>query len=547
VIHLCRMVGMSVLLGYTSTIPVYGANSQCGEIAQLALSAAIIVSTEEVPTGSLKLPPNPLLQIETSDAPSFCRVKGVARPTTDSNIGFEVWMPLSDWDGRFVQVGNGGLAGSINFMSMLGQLKSRHAVAATDDGHTGIGTDGSWALGHPEKVKDFGYRAVHETSVLAKNIIAKFYGSNTGYAYFTGCSEGGREALMEAQRFPRDFNGILAGSSAHYWTRLMAAFAWNAQAQNDPASYISEPRRRTVENAALEACGFQNGVRSDFIQNPLDCKFDPSVLQCKGQETDACLTAPQVEALKKIYSGPVNSRTQERVSAGYEPGTEAEPGLPGISFASYVFGTAPGVSLAAAFSSSFYGNFVFQKPDWKLASMRFDEDLATVEKKVGTVLNADNPDLTAFRRAGGKLIQYHGWNDGSPPPRSSVIYYEDVAKTMGGLAAVHGFYQLYMVPGMMHCGGGPGPNSFGNFLDPLPAMDAEHNVFLALQRWTEKGAAPKKLFATKYRSDQPSEGVLLTRPLCPYPEVAVWNGKGKASEAETWSCATPIGATGKPR
>jgi len=383
-------------------------------------------------------------------------------------------------------------------------------------------------------VKDFGFRAVHETSDKAKKIITAYYQKAPRYSYFNGCSEGGREAMMEAQRYPEDFNGILAGATAHYWTQLMAAFAWNAQALNKPENFLSEAKRRTVENAAITACGGQDGVGDKFVKDPPRCSFDPSTLLCKGTDADSCLTAPQVDALKKIYGGPRNSRG-EQISSGYEPGAEAEPGFPGIAFSSYVFGAAPGMSLDAFFSSAFYGAFVFDNPGWKFSDLNFDKDIATTDSKVGGILNAADPDLSAFRAHGGKLIHYHGWNDGSPPPRHSTQYYDRVAQKMGGYESVQKFYRLYMAPGMMHCGSGAGPNLFGNMLDFVPSNNADHNVFLALERWVEDGAAPDQIIATKL-ADDPAKGVEMTRPLCPYPQVAKWTGKGATSEAQNWTC-----------
>ena len=256
----------------------------------------------------------------------------------------------AQWNGKFEQQGNGGLAGSINQFSLAKDMKSGYATAATDDGHQGIpvGT-GSWALGHPERLKDFAYRAVHVTNETAKKIITAFYQKPPKYSYFNGCSEGGREALMEAQRFPDDFNGILVGAPAHEWTKLMAAFAWNAQALNSAASFIPQPKRNAIREAALAACGTQDGVKDNFIKDPLHCHFDPSVLTCKGAESDSCLTAEQVEALKKIYSGARNPRTGKQISPGYEPGAEGVPGIPGIAFDSYVLGAAPGASLDVMF------------------------------------------------------------------------------------------------------------------------------------------------------------------------------------------------------
>lgn len=521
-----------------SVIPTALATAQtksaCEKLKDLQLPDTAIVSAESVAAGPFTLPPG--MPAPAVDVPAFCRVKGQIKPTSDSNISFEVWMPAAQWNGRFEQLGNGGLGGSINLFLLAAQLKKGYATAATDDGHQAIAVDASWAIGHPEKVKDFGYRAVHETNLKAKKIISAFYQKPPAYSYFNGCSEGGREAMMEAQRYPEDFNGILAGAAALEWTKLMFAFAWNAQALNSPASFIPEPKRHAVREAALAACGTQDGVKDDFIKNPLGCHFDPSVLACKGSDSDNCLTTQQVEALKKIYAGPRNPRTGQQISPGYEPGAEDIAGIPGISFESYVFGSGPGTSLDAIFSSAFFSGFVFEKPGWKFSDLNFDKDVATTEEKVGAVMNAANPDLTAFRAHGGKLLQYHGWNDGSPPPRHSVDYYEAVTEKMGGLDKTKNFYRLFMAPGMMHCGSGPGPNLFGNMLDFGATNDPVRNIFAALEKWTEQGVAPDKIIATKYQEDNPAKGVEMTRPLCPYPELAKWGGKGATSEAQNWSC-----------
>ncbi len=513
------------------------AQGTCEKLKDLQLRGTTVTAAEDVPSGSFKLPPGLTPSI---DVPAFCRVRGEIKPTTDSLIKFEVWLPSEGWNGKLEQLGNGGLGGSINLSSLASEMKKGFATAGTDDGHEGQATDGSWAIGHPEKVKDFGYRAVHETNITAKKIIAAFYRKPLRHAYFNGCSEGGREALMEAQRFPDDFDGILAGAPAHYWTQLMAAFAWNAQTMNDPASFLSSAKRRIVEDAAVAACGTQDGVADKFVKDPLRCHFDPSVLLCKSAESDTCLTERQVDALKKIYAGPTDPVTGKQISSGYEPGAEAEPGLPGIAFASYVFGAGPGMSLDAMFSTSFYGAFVFENPNWKFTQLNFDKDITTADAKVGSILNASNADLKSFQSHGGKLIQYHGWNDGSPPPLHSVDYYRNVWATMGGLAKVQEFYRLFMVPGMMHCGAGAGPNDFGNPLDPVSAEDAQHNIFVSLENWVEKGVLPDHIVATKYNGDDPAKGVAMTRPLCPFPYQAKWNGKGDTSDAANWACSARL-------
>ena len=524
---LLSMFGFAVALSAWAV-----ADDACEKLQQLHLTDTTLTSVKSVAAGALDLPPGS--PVPSVVVPPFCRVQAEIRPSTDSHIKMEVWMPTREWNGKFEQIGNGGLGGTMNFFVLAGVVKQGFAAAATDDGHEAAPTDGSWAIGHPEKVKDFGYRAVHETSVKAKEIIEAFYQKPPRYSYFNGCSEGGREAMMEAQRFPEDFNGILAGAPAHYWTQLMAAFAWNAQAMSAPAAFISEPKRRAVENAALGACGTQQGITDKFIKDPLQCSFDPTTLLCNNRDSDSCLSAPQVAALKKVYAGPQTSRG-EPLSPGYEPGAEAEPGFPGISFSSYVFGAAPGMSLDAMFSSSFYGAFIFEKPGWKVDELNFDKDIAIAEQKVGSILNATDPNLSGLKTHGAKLIEYHGWNDGSPPPRHSTEYYARVAEKMGGYEAVQKFYRLFMAPGMMHCGAGAGPNLFGNLLDFAPALDADHNISIALQRWVEDGVAPDYVIATK-KYDDPTKGVELTRPLCPFPKHAEWIGKGNTADAANWKC-----------
>jgi feruloyl esterase len=531
-IRTCLLFCLAVPLSVRAQQP-----GSCEQLTKASSPQLTISSATTVASGALQLPPGPLGPVDTSKLPAFCRVQGSLHPTSDSDIGFELWLPASGWNHRYMQLGNGGLAGHIDASAMVPRLAKGYAAGVTDDGHKAIPTDGSWAIGHPEKVKDFGYRAVHETSEAAKKLIGQYYGSPAKYSYFDGCSEGGREALMEAQRYPRDFNGILAGATAHYWTELMAAFAWNAHALNSAESFIPESKRQAITNAALAACPSEKGVDDKFIDDPLRCHYDPSVLSCKGTEqSDSCLTQPQIQALEKIYSGPKNPRTGAQISPGYEPGAEAEPGFPGVSFASYVFGSGPGASLDAAFSSAFYGGFVFSDPKWSFTKLNFDSDIAETEQKVGSSLNASDPDLSPFKAAGGKLLQYHGWYDGSPSPLHSVDYYEQVERKMGGLAATESFYRLYMVPGMMHCGLGPGPNMFGNLLDFAPASDPEHNIMLALEQWVEKGVPPSQIIATKYVENNPEKSVEMTRPLCSYPQVATWSGKGDPKQAANWKC-----------
>jgi Tannase and feruloyl esterase len=296
--------------------------------------------------------------------PPFCRVVGAAHPTADSNIGFEVWIPdAAAWNGKYLQVGNGGFAGSIPYGALATALRRGYATAGIDDGHVAGGTNAAWALGHPEKIIDFGYRALKETTDNAKAIIAALTTTGPTRSYFFGCSDGGREALMEAQRFPQDFDGIIAGAPANFWTHLLAAAAWTQQALLEtPASYIAPSKLPAVQAAALAACDHvEDGIQDGIVADPRDCNFDPAGLQCTVADTDACLTAPQVSALKKIYAGPRNPRTGELVHPGYEAGAEA----PAASFPAWETGPSLaqiGAALLNQFSVNFFRYMVFDDP-----------------------------------------------------------------------------------------------------------------------------------------------------------------------------------------
>ena len=446
-------------------------------------------------------------------------------------------MPTRGWNGRMQQVGNGGFGGAINTTPLAQAVKAGYAASATDDGHTGASVDASWALGHPERVKDFADRAVHETAIATKALIAAYYGRAPDFAYFNGCSEGGREAMIAAQRYPEDYDGILAGSPAIYWSRLMTNFVWNAQALHaDERSYIPAVKLPAIQKAALSQCDTLDGLADGIISAPEACRFDPGVLQCEAADTDACLTAPQVDALRKVYGGPRDPVTGAQISPGYEPGVESEGGF--VGWPGYVVGPSRGAALGVLFGQGYYANFVFGDAAWRFTSFDFARDRARTAA-VGELMDADDPDLTAFRSAGGKLIWFHGWGDASPPPRHSIEYHDAVMARMGRRA--DDFTRLYMAPGVLHCGMGPGPNAFGNLFDPAPAATADRNIFEALRAWVETGKAPQAIVATKYVDDSPAKGLKMTRPLCPYPQVARWDGKGDATTAAAFSCRAPKG------
>ena len=440
--------------------------------------------------------------------PVFCRVAGVLKPSGDSDIQFEVWMPETGWNGKFQGVGNGGFAGSINYRELGIAVTRGYAAASSDTGHHAGGTDAGWALGHREKVIDFGYRAVHETTEKGKAIVAAFYGAGPKRSYFSSCSNGGRQALMEAQRYPADYDGIVAGAPANYWTHLLASAAWNLRALlDDPASYFPAAKMAAVEAAAVAACDAQDGVKDGLIGNPAKCRFDPAVMLCKGPENDTCLTAPQVTALRKIYAGPHDAKGKS-VFPGYSPGGENGSG----GWPAWITGPAPGKSLMYAFGTEFFKNMVFQNAAWDFHTFDLEHDTKLADDRVAGTLNATDADLKRFHERGGKLILYHGWSDAAIPPQNAVDYYESVVKKMGQNTA-DSFVRLYMVPGMQHCGGGPGPNAF--------------DLSTPLERWVEQGAAPAGVVARNGAR---------SRPLCPYPLVARYNGTGSTDDAANFTC-----------
>ena len=508
--------------------PLAFAGPTCESLATLAIPHTTISTAEVRPAGDFSAPgAGPVRGL-----PAFCRVAGSIKPTSDSDIRFEVWLPAAGWNGKFQGVGNGGFAGSLNFSGLGDAVRHSYATASTDTGHEGGGTDAGWALHHPEKIVDFGYRAIHETAVAAKLVIEHFYGEGPRWSYFNSCSNGGRQALMEAQRYPTDYNGIVAGAPANFWTHLLANAVWDIQATLDkPTDYIPAAKLPAIQAAALAACDTIDRVKDGVIEDPRQCHFDPAVLLCKEADSNSCLTAPQVTALQKLYAGSKNSKGQQ-IFPGYSPGGEADF----AGWLPWITGPAPEKSATYAFGTQFFMNMVFDNPNWQFRTFDLDRDVKIADDKTAKIMNSNDPDMSAFRNRGGKLIVYHGWSDAAIPPQNAINYVESVSAKMGS-KDVDGFLRLYMVPGMQHCGGGAGATSFGG---GVPSGDRFHDVDAALEAWVEKGQAPSEIIATKYKSStDPTAGVVRTRPLCPYPSVASWKGSGSTDDAASFTCITP--------
>jgi feruloyl esterase len=486
------------------------AAATCEDLSRLSLPQTTLNMAVSVAPGVFRPPASFSLSLQPGDVdykdmPAFCRVAATMRPTSDSVIKIEVWLPAAQkWNGKFMAVGNGGQAGQIYYHKMGLPLSLGYAVASTDTGHEGTATDGSYALGHPEKVIDFGYRAVHEMVLKSRAIIAGYYSQAAKLSYWNGCSTGGRQGLEDIQRYPNDFDGAITGAPA--LNPLMAAqIIWTAQAvHKDEASLIPASKFPMIQKAVLAKCDANDGVKDGVLENPMRCSFDPQVIQCKNGDGPDCLTAAQVEAARKIYSPAVNPRTGAKIAPPFEPGSEK-----GWTFAASP--QPPQLTLTSL------QNSVFKDPKWDYLTFNFDSDLAVLERE-SEARDARNPNLQPFFSHGGKLLQYHGWSDNLIPPQNSINYYKNVADTLGGTDKVDGSYRLFMVPGMAHCRGGDGTDRF----DPITA----------LEQWVEKGKAPDSIPAARYAGDT----VERTRPLCRWPQVAVYKGSGSTDEAGNFAC-----------
>lgn len=508
------------------------AQKPCESLAQLGLKNTKITLAQTVAAGTFTAPPPPYptpAPPSYKDVPSFCRVVAEIAPTADSDIKVEVWMPTTGWNGKNRGQGNGGFAGIIDYQGLAAAIKRGYASAGTDTGHTG--TDASWALGHPEKVADFGYRGVHEMTAKAKAIVDAFYGRGPAHSYFASCSDGGREALMEAQRFPADYDGILAGAPANYWTHLLVGGMWAVRATSlDPASYIPAAKIPAISKAVLAACDAQDGLADGIVDDPSRCHFDPATMLCKDADSESCLTAPQVAALKKIYAGPHDS-AGHAIFPGYMPGGEEGPG----GWSPWIIGTASAHSLLSFFSVNYFSDMVYDNAKWDYKTFNVDQATKLADDKTAVALNATNPNLKPFTTRGGKLILYHGWSDAAIPAPNTINYYNSVVKTLGRREA-ESFMRLFMAPGMQHCAGGPGPNYFGQD-GKLTPDDPSRNIYTALEQWVEKGSAPSRIIATKFVNDSdPAQGIKMTRPLCSYPEVAKYKGSGDPNDAASFAC-----------
>jgi feruloyl esterase len=472
----------------------------CESLFKLASPAASITLAKTVEAGTFA----PTASTDAlSKLPRFCRVSVQLRPGADSDIGVEIWLPMSGWNGKFLAVGSGGWGGSIAYDDMADALRRGYATSATDDGHTGRGA--AFIAGHPEKFVDFAYRAEHGMAVEAKRLIKAFYGREARYSYWNGCSGGGREGLLQAYRYPDEFDGIVAGDPANM--RRNAWALWLAvQTFKDPAAVIPPEKYPAIHRAVLDACDADDGLRDGLIDDPPSCHVDFKTLACKGADGPDCLTPRQVQTAQTITSPAVTTAGQV-VFPRLEPGTE-------LRWDRLAGGPRP----ADLFVDQFR-YVVYQNPDWDWRSFDLERDSARANAADRDIDELD-PHLAAFAKHGGKLLMYHGWADQQVAPGSSIEFYNSVLKESADSVRSPNWIRLFMVPGMGHCTGGEGPDTF--------------DAISVIERWVEKGEAPARIIAAHSTAGK----VDRTRPLCPYPQAARYTGAGSIDEASNFTCRT---------
>jgi feruloyl esterase len=511
--------------GDDDSAPASAEKVACESLTGTTLAGGTVQSAEAIPAGDYTPPgqPNALTGL-----PAFCRVTVAMQPSPDSNVNVEVWMPRQDWNGRFLGNGSGGGAGAIlYFTGMVEGLKRGFATAISD---LGTAPDPNLAVDHPERWRDFGYRANHEMTVAGKTLVNAYYQAAPRTSYFQGCSTGGQQALSIAQRYPDDYNGIVAGAPANNRTHLHTMFVSNLQALTAPGAQLSQGKLNMITGKVLAACaGKDGGAPADsYLTDPRRCNFDPDTLPlCTGSDDDSCLTAPQLTALKATWNGPVNPRTGERIFTGIPVGSE-----------SMVFGLAFQGDTVAWPAQQFYMFKWALGANWNFATFDFDRDMDTLDARLASILNANDPDLSRFKAAGGKLMMFNGTADAGVPFQSPLEYYERVVQAQGGdLAATQDFFRYYLVPGMGHCSSitaGPGVGDFGQPYSPYVPKDSERDMLLKLVDWVENKTAPDSLIATRF-ADPAGTTVALERPICTYPKVPTYQG-GDATKASSFRC-----------
>lgn len=495
-----------ILAGYAPAL----AATACEDLSKVSLPNTTITLAQTVPAGAFTAPAGRGAANQFGNLPAFCRVQATLKPSSDSDIKMEFWMPAAaSWNGKFRGTGNGGLGGgvAVNANALANGVRLGYATAGNNTGHEG---DSAYAIDHPEKIKDFGYRAAHEMTVTSKALIKRYYDSPLQYSVMAEGGGGTIAALSSAQRYPEDYDVIAITGMSSYLSRHTFGQMWYWQATHQDAnSFIPTDKYRVLHEAALNACDAKDGLKDGLISNPEACTFDPAVVQCKDAVTSTCLTAPQVEAARKIYSGPINPRTKQQVYSPMYPGSE-------LGWAQLAGGEQPlGIPI------EFFKYFVFKDPKWdyKTRPVNFDTDVALADRGDVAPVNAVDPDLSKFFARGGKLLLVDGWADSSVPPKVAINYYKAVVTKLG-TKSVQASMRFFMVPGMGH---GPGTTGEENF---------NYDALAVIEQWKQTGKPPDTLVFDHYKNAM----MVGKRLVCQYPKVPTYKGAGNTEDPGNFTC-----------
>jgi pimeloyl-ACP methyl ester carboxylesterase len=483
--------------------------ARCAGLVGKQIAGATIDKTDYFVAGSV-LPP-----FKEKNSPEFCRVHARINPVEGSGIKMQVWLP-SNWNSKVVGFGGGGFEGGLGgaLITLRGPVGKGYAAVVTNAGHDSA-SEPRWALRQPEKVADFGHRANHLGAAFGKALSADYYRAAAQRAYFHGCSNGGRDALMLAQRYPDDYDAIIAGAPANDFTGLLSSFARIGRlTRTTPGPDTLSPKLKLVHEAAVAKCDRLDGLKDGLIERPTMCRFNPAVVQCKSGTGADCLSKAEVATVRAIYRGTYDSK-----------GREIMPGLPiGSEYEWAAWLTSPKAG-GPEMATNLMRYMVYSDPAWPEASFDLDRDFAAAKRQPGPVIDAVDPDLRPFFGRGGKLLMYHGWDDAAIPAGNSLRYHAAVRRAVGRSAEDN--MRLFMLPGVAHCAGGHGPDT----VDYLSALD----------QWVESGVAPDRMVATKYDSlikvmtGQPAN-VVRSRPACAWPKRVRYSGNGSVDEAASYVC-----------
>jgi feruloyl esterase len=509
----CAHGGLVLAVWTCVSAQTFASEQSCTKLKIASFENTTIESAESInPNPTWEFPPSAFNGLAATDptgslnvAQPFCRVVA----TIEGTIKFELWLP-DDWNGKYQQVGNGGYTGDINYPTLGGALAKGYAAASSSLGHQSKNAfETDWMVGNKQAIVNFGHRAHHLVAETAKRMVAAYYSKEPAYSYFVGCSSGGWQALTEIQKYPDDFDGVVAGAPAHNFVRLNLRGTLTAQISlAHPEGNLGRAQNQLVADAALKHCDAADGVTDGIMSHPMQCDFDPEELQCKGEPSDACLTGPQIERVKALY-GPMRSKGGLELYPGPTIAAALGPSFPANADAPAIAGPLGNALKEFGYTKSS-----------TVASFDPDTEIPAMEALMHPVMTAMSPDLSAFKSRGGKVVAWHGWGDAGISPYQTLQYYESVAEKMGG--NMDDFYRMFFVPGMGHCGmGATGPDKF--------------DAVAALENWVEKGIAPGRIESTQYKDGK----ITRTRPLCAYPQVPQYSGTGSTDEARNFTCGQP--------